>query len=135
MELYKLETKISNSANIISTLKERLKVHAKEGVSLHKTEDDIFSHFLKAGRIVLQEYIDSLEENSKTDNAQNTQGETLPYKKEVEKEYLSIFGPIKIKRAYYWKKDCIEGVSPLDQKLNLPEGKFSYALQDVTLKS
>jgi hypothetical protein len=135
MEFHQVETKISDSANIIRVLKERLKANVKEGASLNKTEEDIYCHFLKAGRIILQEYVDSLEKNLNHDDfIQNAHGEALPYKKEAEKEYLSIFGPITIKRAYYWKKDCTEGISPLDHRLNLPEGKFSYTLQDMALR-
>lgn len=50
----------------------------------------------------------------------------------ISKEYLSVFGSVTINRAYYWKSST-QGVFPLDHQLNLPEGKFSYLLQDIVL--
>jgi hypothetical protein len=131
LELHQIETKIESSDNLLCALKQQL--NKKREDSLHKTENTIYSTILEIGKKVLQEYLDSLPETSE-DYVHNPQGEKIPFKAESEREYLSIFGPVKIKRAYYWKKECGEGLCPLDQQLNLPEGKFSYALQDMTLR-
>jgi hypothetical protein len=45
------------------------------------------------------------------------------------REYLSIFGRVSIPRACYWAKGCQE-VYPLDAELNLPDGEYSYVLQE-----
>ena len=131
LELHQIETKIESSDSLLCALKQQL--NKKREDSLHKTENTIYSTILEIGKKVLQEHLDSLPETSE-DYVHNPQGEKIPFKAESEREYLSIFGPVKIKRAYYWKKECGEGLCPLDQQLNLPEGKFSYALQDMTLR-
>jgi len=43
-------------------------------------------------------------------------------------DYLSIFGPVKIPRSYYYRSGH-GGICPLDEQLNLPERKYSYLLQ------
>jgi len=48
-------------------------------------------------------------------------------------EYFSIFGKLKINRAYYWAKG-LGGVCPLDADLNLPEKGYSYLLEKWGLK-
>lgn len=131
LELHHIETKIGSSGNLLCVLKKHLSTIRED--SLHKTENTIYATILEMGKKILQEHLDSLQDTP-NDCAYNTQGAQLPFKAESEREYLSIFGPVKIKRAYYWKKGSGEGLCPLDHQLNLPEGKFSYALQDMTLK-
>jgi len=132
MGLHQAELKIGSSDSLIDTLLKRMNVYSKRG-ALHTTEDDIYTQMLELGRKALQTYVDSLEEEPE-DMTTNARDEDLPYKKTVEREYLSLFGPIKIKRAYYWKTGCESGAYPLDQEPALPEGKFSYSLQNTLLK-
>ena len=134
MELHQVEQKIGKSDSVVDVLIHQMQTFAKEKTALHNTEDNFYTQLLEIGRKALQKCVDSLEENSLVDLAQNKQKEALPYKKTTRREYLSIFGPITIKRAYYWKNGCENGIYPLDNKLALPEGKFSYLLQEMTLK-
>src|SRR5690348_13320831 len=131
LELHQIETEIGSSDNLMCSLKQHLSTVSRG--PLHKTEKTIYTTMLEIGKQVLQEHLDSLY-GTPEDQVQNSQGTKLPFKGKSEREYLSIFGSVKIKRAYYWEKECGEGLCPLDQQLNLPEGKFSYALQDMTLK-
>jgi len=133
MGLHQIELKIGNSDSLVNVLSEQL-THTTESTALHKTEDNVYTQLLQIGKKALQKYVDSIEENLDEAPVQSIQGEDLPYKKKAEREYLSIFGPITIKRAYYWKSGCETGIYPLDRQLELPEGKFSYLLQDMTLK-
>ncbi len=48
-------------------------------------------------------------------------------------DYFSVFGKLKINRAYYWTKG-LGGVCPLDADLNLPEKSYSYLLEEWGLK-
>ena len=43
---------------------------------------------------------------------------------------MSIFGKIKLKRAYFWKEGLGKGVFPIDEELNLPKKMYSYLLQN-----
>jgi len=132
-DLHLAEIKIGDSDNILNNLKKYLTGEQKEGVQLHQSENKIYTSMLELGRRVLQEYVNGLTPENNNKLITNSQGNVLPYKKTAVKEYLSIFGPIEIQRPYYWKEGCVSGIHPLDGQLNLPEGKFSYALQDMTL--
>ena len=133
MGLHQTELKIADS-DIIAAVLTKAGVYSGGGIPLHKTEDSVLEQLLKIGRKALQQYVDSLEEELEKTPIETQAGEKLPYKQTTEREYLSIFGPITIKRAYYWKPGCESGVYPLDQKLQLPEGKFSYELQNTFLR-
>jgi hypothetical protein len=61
----------------------------------------------------------------------NAPGQRLPYHTDKSTTYLSIFGLLEITRAYYWRKDC-DGVCPLDARINLPQRRYSYLLDDWT---
>ena len=134
VELHCSETKIYDSDILMETLRNNLKKQSIKEIPLNLTESSIYETILKIGRTVLQEYLDGLNDDVDTTEKVNYNGESLPYKGKEEREYVSIFGPVKIRRAYHWKKGCTEGFCPLDNQLNLPEGKFSYALQDIALK-
>ena len=114
MELHQVEQKIGKSDSVVDVLIHQMQTFAKEKTALHNTEDNFYTQLLEIGRKALQKYVDSLEENSLVDLAQNKQKEALPYKKTTRREYLSIFGPITIKRAYYWKNGCENVTSKKD---------------------
>ncbi|MEW5980707.1 MAG: ISKra4 family transposase, partial [Acidobacteriota bacterium] len=57
------------------------------------------------------------------------EGAVFRYLRDSERKYLSIFGEIAIVRAHYTREGHA-GLFPLDARLNLPERKYSYVLQD-----
>lgn len=126
MGLHQIELKICDSDSLLR----KLEISAISRLGLHKTEDDIYTKLLQLGRKALQDYVDTLEEDK---DVRGVQASALPYKKRAKREYISIFGPVTIKRAYYWERGR-EGIYPLDGELELPEGKFSYHLQNMALK-
>lgn len=56
-----------------------------------------------------------------------TTGEQIPFHSLKQRNYLSVFGDIKISRAYFWKSG-MAGLFPLDAELNLPAHHHSYLL-------
>jgi len=59
------------------------------------------------------------------------EGVDLPYHStKTRKNYLSIFGKVPIRRAYYWGQGADTGWCPLGAELNLPKQRFSYLLQE-----
>ncbi|MDP8205371.1 MAG: hypothetical protein P9L92_01805, partial [Candidatus Electryonea clarkiae] len=58
-------------------------------------------------------------------------GDILYYHSVKSRQYLSIFGLIKINRAYY-RDNNGSGFYPLDKRLNLPSRRYSYLLQQWT---
>lgn len=56
-----------------------------------------------------------------------------PFHSHKEIDYRSVFGEIAIRRAYYGETG-VEGYCPLDARLNLPQRKESYLLQEWALR-
>jgi hypothetical protein len=59
-------------------------------------------------------------------------GAELAFHDVRKRSYLSVFGRMDIVRAYYWESGE-QGVCPLDARLNLPQGKTSYLLEQWIL--
>jgi len=57
-------------------------------------------------------------------------GETLPREALKSRRYFTIFGELKLWRWFY-HRDGLPGVFPLDQETNLPESTYSYFVQDL----
>jgi len=99
-------------------------------VDLYGAEKELFRLVLSLGRALLGEVI-ARHGSGKVDTVANASGQRLPYHNEKKTIYLSIFGLLEIYRAYYWQKNC-EGVCPLDERINLPQRRYSYLLDDWT---
>jgi len=94
---------------------------------LHEVEENLLHRVLRLGLLLLQEVI--IRHGSGDEGKfHNHGGVTRSRHSEKTRSYLSIFGPVEIKRTYYWEEDE-GGYCPLDEKLNLPERWVSYLLQ------
>ena len=93
---------------------------------LHEVEDQLFKHLLKIGKILLNGFLMN-KGSGKKDSFVTQVGEKIPYHSTKERKYLSIFGDLKISRAYFWKSG-MQGHCPLDAELNLPAHHHSYLL-------
>lgn len=101
--------------------------------SIDEVEKGVFSELLELGRHLMEVFIAKQDGGhvGKTitvvmDGDQETA--ELDYYDDRDIDYLSIFGPMKIPRSYYYRKGY-GGICPLDEQLNLPERKYSYLLQ------
>lgn len=56
-------------------------------------------------------------------------GRVLTARDEVERTVETMIGQVKLKRPYFWCKDCSEGSYPLDEALNLSERKKQWDIQ------
>jgi hypothetical protein len=99
-------------------------------LDLYGAEKELFKLVLTLGRALLGEVI-ARHGSGKVDHVANASGQRLPYQDDKKTSYLSIFGLLEINRAYYWQKDC-EGICPLDARINLPQRRYSYLLDDWT---
>ena len=95
---------------------------------LYDVEQGLFRMLLALGNKFLTEVI-ARHGTGKVDEVVDEKGQRLPYHVDKGTTYLSIFGEVKIHRAYYWRKGH-EGICPLDARLNLPERRYSYLLDD-----
>lgn len=127
MTFYQTEQLIVEQQNIFKDIDQYIEIESTEH-ELHKSEEVIFSGLLKLGRILFQRVVANHGNGEKGQSIQIASGEQLPRHGTKAKKYHSIFGPITIERAYYWKLGS-KGICPLDAKLNLPHNSQSYLLQ------
>ncbi len=101
-------------------------------LELHEVERELFRQLLKLGQSLLERSIArrGTGKEAAGDTITTEAGVCLPYHTtKTRKNYLSIFGEVDIRRAYYWVKGE-KGVFPIDEDLNLPERRYSYLLQE-----
>jgi len=104
---------------------------ARDGRGIDEVERSLWTSLLALGHTLLEGYV----------RAQGTgdMGATLEYEGQTlrrlaslhDRRYVSIFGEFPILRTVYGTRETQKHeVVPLDAKLNLPDGDFSYVLQD-----
>lgn len=98
------------------------------GSEIHEVEREMFRRLLRLGRSLLEVFLCSAGTGKEGPVIELPDGSILRYRREKVRQYLSIFGKVAIKRAYYLA-DGGKGVFPLDAKLNLPRRLYSYVLQ------
>jgi len=99
-----------------------------DNTQISDMEKGIFRHLLKIGFILLLVYVQKFA--VKVTNCHiDKNGVKREFHSVRNRDYLSVFGKIEIIRPYYWRKGS-EGICPADAELNLPEGVYSYLLQE-----
>ncbi len=100
-----------------------------EGVEIHEVESGIYRRLLRLGLILLELFVLAAGTGKVGEALITGDGTVYRYVRDTRRKYLSIFGEIAIVRSYYGKEGR-RGLFPLDARLNLPERKYSYVLQD-----
>ena len=95
-----------------------------QALELHSVEEKIFRALLKIGNTALAAFVE------KKGTGENAYGDEFHSHSEKNWNYISIFGNVPIKRAYFWDKEKGSGVFPIDEELNLPSKHYSYLLQN-----
>ena len=104
-------------------------VGAALGREIDEVEDGIYRRLLRLGRILLELFVLATGTGKTGETLIDKHGSVYRYLRDSTCKYLSIFGEITIVRAYY-AKEGRAGLFPLDARLNLPERKYSYVLQE-----
>jgi hypothetical protein len=103
-----------------------------EGLRLDQVERGLFEQLLQLGLSLLTAHVAAQGDGDVGDTATAPDGQT--YRKlpqPHERPYRSIFGPLTIGRAVYGSREGQKiAWVPLDARLGLPEGEFSYLLDD-----
>lgn len=102
------------------------------GEAVHCVEKTIWLQMLKLGHEVLQQFFDRVGDGDLGEHLEQPDGRILRrLSQHRTRPYQSIFGTFRLSRAVYGtrEKQKIQRV-PLDERLNLPESKFSRLLQD-----
>ena len=124
--------KAKDLQELVGNLLQYAREAARDGEPIHEVEREIWVRVLSLGHEILAQFI--------AEQGDGDLGETLvlPDGRELkrlewlhDRTYLSIFGPLALSRAAYGSRESqkIEFV-PLDHRLQLPEGEYSYVLQD-----
>jgi hypothetical protein len=105
---------------------------ARDGQRIDTVEREVFRQLLGLGHTLLSAFVAAQGDGDLGPQAETPEGHTVRRLPERhDRRYLSIFGELTIDRAVYGTREGqrIEHV-PLDQRLGLPEGDFSYVLED-----
>lgn len=105
---------------------------AEEGQRIDQVERELFGRLLNLGRTLLEDFVARQGDGDQGAALETAEGRTVRrLKQKHERRYLSIFGELMIHRYVYAEreKQRIER-APLDERLGLPEGEFSYVLED-----
>ena len=104
----------------------------EEGWRVDEVERAVFSQLMAAGLTLLQGFVRTAGDGDAGPTLDAAEGQTLKrLKQRRPRRYLSIFGELQIGRWVYARREGqkIERV-PLDERLGLPAGEFSYVLED-----
>lgn len=97
--------------------------------SAHETEEQLWQGMLVLGRELMQLRFEAYREAEVVQDAVEVSGVSYRYKWSSERRYVSLFGEVRIKRAYYLSEEY-GGVCPLDAALSLPERCYSDSVQE-----
>lgn len=122
-----LEESITNARNEFEQI---LQYVSKSGElqQIHDVEKNIFQKLLILGFTLLKIFVDNhtTKSNIFHIDENKVKRKIHSFKK---RNYLSVFGKLEINRPYYWKRGA-GGLCPVDAELNLPDGEYSYLLQE-----
>lgn len=101
------------------------------GMPIHEVERGLWPMALAAGRSMLQGFVEAQGTGDLGPTLEH-EGRTLRRLEELhERRYVSIFGELNIRRCVYGTRETQKHeLVPLDARLDLPDGDFSYILQD-----
>jgi len=105
---------------------------ARDGQRIDTVERELFRQLLGLGHTLLSAFVAAQGDGDLGPEAETPEGRTVRRLPERhDRRYLSIFGELTIARVVYGTREGqrIERV-PLDERLGLPEGEFSYVLED-----
>lgn len=105
---------------------------ARDGQRIDTVERELFRQLLGLGHSLLSAFVAAQGDGDLGPQAEAPDGRVVRRLPERhDRRYVSIFGELTIARAVYGSREGqkIERV-PLDERLGLPEGDFSYVLED-----
>jgi hypothetical protein len=103
----------------------------RAGMPIHKVERGLWSRLLIFGHSMLDGFVQAQGTGDLGPTIEH-EGRTLRKLEEPhDRRYVSIFGELNIRRCVYGTRETQKHeVVPLDARLDLPDGEFSYVLQD-----
>jgi hypothetical protein len=94
-------------------------------------ERGLFKMLLSLGAKLLQLFFVVRSQACSRQPVQSQSGQELPYHRDTERVYFSIFGKVFVERPYFYKQDIGQEI-PLDAELGLGADRYSDMLREVT---
>ncbi|MDP1634620.1 MAG: ISKra4 family transposase [Gallionellaceae bacterium] len=94
-------------------------------------ERGLFKMLLKLGAKLLQLFFTMRSEICSRQAVQSKNGQVLPYHRDTDRIYFSIFNKVFIKRPYFYKQG-VGAQIPLDAELGLGDDRYSDLLRETT---
>jgi hypothetical protein len=114
----------------LAALEQLIEVSAAEECRIDTVERDLFAGLLRLGRELLSAFVAAAGDGDAGPTIEHD-GKTLRrQEKKDSRRYLSIFGELPIQRCVYTLRAKQQEHAPLDARLGLPAGDFSYVLED-----
>lgn len=113
-------------------LRDYVQQAARDGQRIDTVERELFRQLLGLGHTLLSAFVAAQGDGDLGPQAETPGGRTVRRLPERhDRRYMSIFGELTIDRVAYGTREGqkIERI-PLDERLGLPEGDFSYVLED-----
>jgi len=83
------------------------------------------------GSTILEEVINSDGGDYRGRNLPCKKGHVFEFKGYRKKDLLTLLGPVKVKRAYYYDEQCKRGYCPKDTALDIEGGSFSPGVKRI----
>lgn len=118
--------------SLFDELREQIRQDVDKGSPIHEMELVVWKHMLQIGHAALEQVFELLGSGDQGENVTLPDGRVVQRLEQThERRYVSIFGEFQLQRTVYGSREGqkIEFV-PLDNRLELPDGPFSYVLQD-----
>lgn len=116
----------------VEALSRYIQASVDDKAGIHTVESGIWEHILAIGRSALEMYLSIVGDGDRGATLRLGTGECvrrLPSKQR--RDYQSVFGSFQLERHVYGSREGQKiAYVPLDSRLQLPESKFSYLLQD-----
>jgi hypothetical protein len=124
------EQKLADIHNELDSIVGQLKDYSVQGRPLHQVERHLFSSLIALGLSLLGYYISLVTKVVERQGVpRDSQGQKMRHKGLRSRSYFSVFGRLTVERVKYYS--AVEKTHyALDAVLGLPEGSYSYLLED-----
>jgi hypothetical protein len=125
-----MERPILDMASVVNEIVTFIRRKA-QGMEIGDVERRLLSLVMAVGRAALEEFVAERGTGYAGKEIVDAQGNWRPYVRDRSCSYRSIFGPVTVRRAYYYTPGS-PGVFPLDGELNMPKRGYSYVVQEFS---
>ena len=119
-----------NTRNELENLLDFVMSDEQEQQTAYHAERHIWKGVLLLGRLLMQLFFTVHSEHEECHKTIKVEGERLARFGQPDRQYVSLFGSVKLERYHYWEKG-LKGVHPLDEALSIPKRIYSDCVQEL----